>query len=194
MNKVAENNMPAPGKQWLHVVINTYASWLPGDPRGFRSKNHRIHSSGDYKNPPPPGENAGLHQHAKRVSDERIELPSNLFERIGMSIRNELKKQECQVLAISVAALHVHCLAEMPVEPSSYRSIVGRCKTAACYAVRDEMPGRLWSRNGTYKLVGDRKHQINSYRYILNQSDAWTWSFKLEQMSEAKDTEEELNS
>src|SRR5262245_29868377 len=30
--------MPQPGKQWWHVIISTYASWLPGDLRGFRSK------------------------------------------------------------------------------------------------------------------------------------------------------------
>ncbi|HEX3314753.1 MAG TPA: hypothetical protein VHR72_07680 [Gemmataceae bacterium] len=31
--------------------LSTYGSWLPGNPRGFRSRKHRIHSSGDYKNP-----------------------------------------------------------------------------------------------------------------------------------------------
>src|SRR5262249_17500638 len=51
--------MPAEGKLWRHVIISTLNSWLPGDPRGFRAVNHKIHSSGDYKNPP-PGEHAGL--------------------------------------------------------------------------------------------------------------------------------------
>jgi hypothetical protein len=50
--------MPLPGMAWRHLVIFTHNSWLPGDPRGFRSQNHKILSSGDYKNPPPPGEHA----------------------------------------------------------------------------------------------------------------------------------------
>ncbi len=54
--------MPTPGKCWWHNILSTHGSWLPGNPRGFRSRNHRIHSSGDYKNPPPLGEHAGLHR------------------------------------------------------------------------------------------------------------------------------------
>ena len=29
-------------------MFGTYSSWLPGDARGFRNRDHRIHSSGDY--------------------------------------------------------------------------------------------------------------------------------------------------
>jgi hypothetical protein len=53
-------------RTWFHITWNTYGTWLPGDPRGFRSHNHRIHSSGTYKSPPPPGEHHLLHQRAKR--------------------------------------------------------------------------------------------------------------------------------
>ncbi|HSZ58001.1 MAG TPA: hypothetical protein VK797_20225 [Tepidisphaeraceae bacterium] len=35
--------MPAPGKKWRHVIINTRSSWLHGDERGFRNRGHRIH-------------------------------------------------------------------------------------------------------------------------------------------------------
>jgi hypothetical protein len=54
--------MPKPGMRWRHCVIGTHNSWLPGDPRGFRAIDHKIHSSGDYKNPPPEGEHSGLHR------------------------------------------------------------------------------------------------------------------------------------
>ncbi len=51
---------------WFHITCNTYGSWLPGDPCGFRDHDHRIHSSGNYKGPPPAGEHTLLHQNARR--------------------------------------------------------------------------------------------------------------------------------
>src|SRR5947207_10093448 len=50
---------------WIHVVVGTYRSWDFGDERGFRSRKHRIHSSGDYKNPPPKREHEGLRKRFK---------------------------------------------------------------------------------------------------------------------------------
>ena len=40
---------------WYHVVLSTYGSWLYGDKRGFRTRHHREHVDGDYKNPPSLG-------------------------------------------------------------------------------------------------------------------------------------------
>jgi hypothetical protein len=31
---------------------HTYGTWLPGDPKGFRTRHHREHIEGDYKKPP----------------------------------------------------------------------------------------------------------------------------------------------
>jgi len=53
--------------KWIHAYWSTFGVWLPGDPRGFRSRGHRIHSSGNYKDPPPTGEHAGLWLHARRM-------------------------------------------------------------------------------------------------------------------------------
>lgn len=179
--------MPTPGKKWRHIIFSTHNSWLPGDPCGFRNRDHRIHSSGDYKNPPPKGEHAGLHRYAKKISGAPVVLENEIRETIGLAIIAELKKQGCRVLAIAVAATHVHILCELPDDESEWRAIVGRCKTAACYAVREQKPGRLWGRNATYKPIDDRSHHANTFRYILGQAGAWTWSFKEE--GGADDTE-----
>jgi hypothetical protein len=40
-------------RRWHHVVLTTYGAWLYGDVRGFRTRHHREHVDGDYKNPPP---------------------------------------------------------------------------------------------------------------------------------------------
>ncbi|HEY2249984.1 MAG TPA: hypothetical protein VGH74_02945, partial [Planctomycetaceae bacterium] len=38
---------------WFHCISTTYGAWLYGDARGFRTRHHREHIVGDYKNPPP---------------------------------------------------------------------------------------------------------------------------------------------
>ncbi|MBI2808277.1 MAG: hypothetical protein HYX68_25095 [Planctomycetes bacterium] len=185
--------MPSPGKQWRHVIFSTHTSWLPGDPRGFRNREHRIHSSGDYKNPPPKEEHAGLYRYAQKISGEPVVLPVEHRETIGRAIIADLQKRDCRVLAIAIASTHVHILCELPEAPAEYRDIVGRCKTAACYAVREQKPGRLWGRNATYKPINDEQHHKNTFRYILAQEDAWTWSFKegLQEEPDGKDSETE---
>ena len=60
--------MPRPNKCWWHVTLSTYGSWLPGDQRGFRSRKHKIHSSGDYKNPPPASETGPVSKRAALAS------------------------------------------------------------------------------------------------------------------------------
>jgi hypothetical protein len=42
-----------PSFAWFHAIITTYGAWLDGDARGFRTRHHREHVEGDYKNPPP---------------------------------------------------------------------------------------------------------------------------------------------
>ena len=55
-------------RAWAHVVTSTRGQWLPGDRRGFRSRQHRVHSSGDYRRPPPPEEHEGLRRVAEAIS------------------------------------------------------------------------------------------------------------------------------
>ena len=56
-----------PWDDWYHVMGHTYGTWLPGDPKGFRTRDHREHVEGDYRNPPPKGMYDGLHEAAKRA-------------------------------------------------------------------------------------------------------------------------------
>src|SRR5437870_1204489 len=106
--------MPQPGKQWWHVVISTYASWLPGEPRGFRSRGHKIHSSGDYKNPPPEGEHRGLHEYSKRISGDKVIIPKGLRPVAGRAILKRLAKLDQRILVLSISATHGHMLVEFP--------------------------------------------------------------------------------
>ena len=55
--------MPAEGMLWRHVICHAKNTWLHGDERGFRDRDHRAHSSGDYYNPPPKDEHQGRCEH-----------------------------------------------------------------------------------------------------------------------------------
>ena len=57
--------MSAPWNRWFHCIGGTYGSWLPGDPRGFRTRHHREHVEGDYRNPPPAGIYEPRHRRAE---------------------------------------------------------------------------------------------------------------------------------
>ena len=183
--------MPTEGKAWRHVVICTVNSWLPGEPRGFRAEDQKIHSSGDYKNPPPAGEHAGLWHYSKKISGESVIIPKEDYATVGHKIIAKLKELGHRVLAISVSATHSHWLVELPDSISSIRRIVGQCKTASSHAIREHLPGRVWGRYGGFKKVKDKAHHLNVYRYILNQKDAWFWSYKDEENEAKSESKEE---
>ena len=55
LNAIHNSNMQVadqPWNNWYHCMGNTHGTWLPGDPRGFRTRHHKEHVEGDYKNPP----------------------------------------------------------------------------------------------------------------------------------------------
>jgi REP element-mobilizing transposase RayT len=163
---------------WRHVIVNTLGSWLHGDPRGFRSRDHRIHSSGDYKNPPPKGEHEGLFRYQKGRSPERVEIAGKLRATISGAFVRSLQKGNWQVLGVSASATHLHALVKLPSSRDLTKRIIGDAKRAASRRVRKEMPRRIWSADGTYKPVRNRGHQIEAYHYILERQEegAFVWN------------------
>jgi hypothetical protein len=174
--------MPARELRWWHVMIGTYCSWLPGDERGFRSKGHRIHSSGDYTNPPPVGEHAGLRDYHRQRHPEPIEVPYRSRRRVADAIAHELREHGYRVLIVSVSGKHAHILAELPVDLPEFNRIVGMCKNKSSRAIRDVLPGRVWSRGDTHKLVRDRVHRKNVYLYLRDDQGpgAVCWKVNIE--------------
>ncbi len=175
--------MPNPGNKWRHVVISTLNSWLPGDPRGWRSKKHRKHSSGDYKNPPPPGEHAGIFRHSQKISDDPVCIPRNARKLACMTIVEELEDKGYRVLMVGVGAVHAHILVELPDDVVRVKTIVGDCKRKSSHAIRDILPGRIWAHGGRFDRVEDEEHHRNVYGYILEHIDegAYVWSYRAEE-------------
>ena len=172
--------MPRPEMMWRHVIISTRRSWLHGDQRGFRSRGHRIHSSGDYKHPPPAGEHAGLHAyHRGRQKGTAVKIPRRLRGELGLAILRAVSRQGYRILAISVSGKHLHLLVELPRDRAVVKRVVGRWKTTRTPAVRRRLPGSIWGEGGKYKPVRDRGHQRRAWKYIADEqgSGAWSWCY-----------------
>src|SRR5204863_874495 len=56
-----------PWNDWYHCTLHTYGTWLRGDPRGWRSRHHREHVDGDYRQPPPKGKYDALLAYSKSL-------------------------------------------------------------------------------------------------------------------------------
>ena len=164
--------MPTPGKCWWHNILSTYGSWLPGNPRGFRSRKHRIHSSGDYKNPPPPGEHAGLHQYHSKKTKKTILLASDR-EHVARSLWQRAEKLGHRMRTIAVSFTHAHLLVEMSDDYKQMKSAMGECKRTASFNVSENYECALWARFGDFNRVETREYWDNCHHYILGQEDAW---------------------
>ncbi|MEM6333481.1 MAG: hypothetical protein AAF823_09105 [Planctomycetota bacterium] len=161
---------------WRHLTLGTHRSWLPGDPRGFHTRHHKTHSSGDYRTPPPPGEHLGLQQRSAQ-SGTPITIPTQLRGTIGRAFIQHLDTP--QLLAIAVAGQHLHALAKLPADTAQTRRIVGQAKRKSSRAARHALPGRIWAAGGSYLPIRDRSHHRNAFNYILSHANqgAWTWRF-----------------
>ena len=73
-----------PGFHWYHLLATTYGAWLYGDARGFRTRHHREHVEGDYKQPPPAGKYAAREQHSREeLRHNKVTIPEALHRSWG---------------------------------------------------------------------------------------------------------------
>ena len=135
---------------------NGAEGWLPGDDRGFRSRGHRLHSSGDYKNP--PKEDTLGYENTTRIAQDLIVIPEHFAERIGRAIVGKLMNLDLRVVVISVSGQHVHFLAELPIDIRTTKQLVGQVK-GGCVSC-------CFSRNAGSSLVGRRRLQPSGINNI----------------------------
>ena len=60
---------------------------------------------------------------------------------------------------------------------------VGKCKQKASHAVRDVLPGSIWSEGGKFEPIKDLEHFHNTYDYIRNKQEAGAvvWSHRADE-------------
>jgi hypothetical protein len=166
---------------WFHFVESVYGAWLYGDSRGFRTRHHREHVEGDYKNPPP----VGKYDPTRRHSIESLKQPPVVLARawrpiIGAAVRDRLSDLGAFVLCLSQGGQHLHLLAKLPLEVAP-RIWMGLAKKHSAFEAKAQgWQGKLWGKRGKEVRVRDRAHQLNVYHYILDHVNegAWVWEWK----------------
>ena len=166
--------------RWYHCILSTYGSWLPGDPRGFRTRHHREHVEEDYKSPPP----RGLYDERLKRSKQLQSFPGASMDRtdretIGKATILFLKSIGVEVIAIAISGRHLHLQMQCP--PIAVTPTLGRLKRHLWYTWRDSgHSSRLWGGGRKVIPIVTRDHQVATFQYILRHRDegAWCWSFR----------------
>ena len=159
--------MPPDPLAWWHVSLGTHGSWLPGDPRGFHSRRHQTHSSGDYRSPPPAGEHADFFDAAKRACPDSTGIPPALRPRVVEALREAAAFRAFHLLAVAVGARHGHLLIRLSAAYPDAKRQVGGVKNGASFTLRDALPGTLWSAGTSPKPIKDRGHFRNTFWYVF---------------------------
>ncbi len=181
-----------PWNNWFHVVGNTYATWLPGDERGWRARHHREHVEGDYKNPPPIGAHAATLERSKRLQRRPRVILTRPQCHIACEVMARALRFHCvDLVDLCVTPRHYHILARfLPVPGTAYpdrvpipgvttdspisrirtpRHLVGIAKkeSARTLSKCGLLPeGGVWAVRCKPKPIADREHQVRVARYI----------------------------
>ena len=169
-------------RKWFHVTAHTYGAWLYGDPRGFRTRHHREHVEGDYKNPPPPGKYADKYERSKEsLKQEPVKLDPKFREIVGAALRERLIGLGAKVIAVAMSATHAHVLAQVPNSKKITRDWVGLAKKHAWFLARDAgWQGQMWGKRSKATPIKDYDHQTKAFNYIVRhkREGAWVWTFR----------------
>ena len=185
---------------WYHLMANTYGMWLPGDPRGFRTRDHREHVEGDYRNPPPKDEyDQRWRQSRQSMKQKPVHLCPQARVPAVECIRHALVEVHgIEVLTVAINEVHLHLLARFPRDlagrpiesgsrtsavgdpPRHYLGIAKQWAAKTLYARGLVESAKVWARKGKIKPIADREHQVHVFHYILDHIDqgAAVWSFR----------------
>jgi len=107
--------MAKPWRDFHHVMGNTYGTWLPGDPRGWREAHHRRHVEGDYKHPPPPGSGEVLYEWCKQhLRRDAVDFTPHERKLALTAFAGALLHYHVELIEMCVGAAHFHILARYP--------------------------------------------------------------------------------
>ena len=165
---------------WYHVNGNTYGTWLPGDPRGWRSRHGKVHVDGDYHNPPPAGGGDARLRRSRRLMKRPPVYLASKQRRVAVeALVGRLLLERYDLLAAAVTNVHYHILARFPDD--EVRQPVGRAKKHASHELgKLGLPGTVWAVRCRPWPIQDRAHQLNTFHYIvdhIHQGGA-VWTFR----------------
>ena len=181
MTQPTESPRDLPSNQrWIHLILHTRNTWLHGDVRGFRSREHRIHSSGDYRNPPPPDEHRNLRAFMVERSGDSILLGSDGQLAVLDAVRVKLDSLGSESLAIAVAPTHLHGLISAPCDQTLTNKLIAKLKQRLSYVCAESIARPVWAQGECIKTIRVRQHQVATFVYITEKQEAsaMIWSFR----------------
>ena len=162
-------------ENWVHAIANARGQWLPGDPRGFRDHDHRVHSSGDYKTPPPSGEHARLHAQAQALVKRVVYFSAAHRCKIARALGQYLLAHNYDPRVIAVDAVHAHIL--FRCGDADAKRIIARAKQFASRTLSQALPGSIWAQGcHVVRVRGELHfHQVVSYIEKHREDGAALW-------------------
>lgn len=169
-----------PWNDWYHCMGNTYGTWLPGDPRGFRTRHHREHVEGDYKNPPKENYEQRLRKSKELMKRDPVFLTPRQRARAVEEFVKSLVKRKVELVSLSIDRVHFHVLARF--RDRNPRKWIGIAKKESSHYLKQEQlapVGGLWATRMECIPVENRRHQIWVVGYILKhgRKGGATWLF-----------------
>jgi len=173
---MTRNSQPAkaptslPWNDLYHCTGCTYGVWLPGDPRGFRTRHHRDHVEGDYTSPPPKGQFDALHDRSQQLMSRAPVCLSGGAQRVVIqSMVQTLTHLKNDPYAICLDSHHFHILAQFPRH--NPRVIIGQAKRRSARLLSERglaSPGGVWAVRSRAEPIKDERHAAATLHYILN--------------------------
>jgi hypothetical protein len=168
---------------WYHLMSHTYGTWLPGDPKGFRTRHGRVHVEGDYKNPPPAGRDAALWERSKKLMKrEAVHLDVAQRQRAVDEILKSFQKRNIEVKSLSVDRVHLHGLVRVTDHDPRHHMGVAKRECSHYMKVAGLAPvGGLWAVRCEVVPIADQIHFGNVDDYILDHAEqgAAVWPERL---------------
>jgi len=147
------------------ITWTTYATWLPGDERGWVKK-------GDVRvRAPEPA----LKNYASSVlKSDPVLLSQEQRELVESTIRDHCKIRGWELHALNARSNHVHVVVTANIEP---RRVLDQFK-AWCtrklneqFGRRRSATGRWWTEGGSKRWINDERHLENVIQYVLEAQD-----------------------
>jgi hypothetical protein len=153
---------------WYHCTGSLYGNWLPGDPRGWRSRNHRIHVEGDYQTPPEAGRFTHIHRRsAALLKHPPMWLALDQRETICRAWAEGIEHYALAGGAIAIGSRHWHLLFGCcDGQPCVW---IGRLKSWSLKRLQGygRCPaGKVWAAGSRAEPIRDTSHWWNAKRYI----------------------------
>jgi hypothetical protein len=164
-----------PWKDWYHCMGNTYGTWLPGDPRGFRMETHKHHVPYDYRQKPPPGLYDRLHRRAKELMTrppvylDAVEQRRRVLDEVVAS----LLRRDVQLAVAALDRVHLHVLLCCPDHnPRHWLGIAKKESSHYCQLTGHAPPsGGLWASKCECKPITGPGHYENALRYVADHAN-----------------------